>query len=362
MEKVIANLICSIGLGMSLILVVSLFLQKKLHLSFLGLLFLSFLLQLGEEWLWVNDFITSNLGLLEITEFAIFIPAPAFYQFGKYQLKNKFMKIDILHFLPILFILANFSMLYFAHESTKLCYISEKLKLSNFENCTSTENILPISEKILDYFNIIQLSIYILLTVPILKKLHQEKSKKYETQYISWSKFLLIIATLTVVLIIIDVFLIDSVYDTFSILYLTSISCLIIFFLIKQTLFFNENQRNKSYSSLLNKDIELIHQKVDRYLRSEENFLKVSTNLGSVAHSVNIPRNKIQYAFENMNLNFKDYLNQMRIEKAKEYLDNSSAYTIEAIGSEVGYSSKATFYKYFKQFEGITPNAYLKKK
>jgi len=347
---------------LSLILVVSLLRQIKLHLSFLGILFLSFLLQLGEEWFWVNDLIPSNLYLLELTEFAIFIPAPAFYLFAKYQIEDKFSKKDLLHFIPVLLVIANFLQLYFADESLKLCYALNKLKLHTPSTCALTHPLLPLQEKVLDFINIVQLSVYIFLTLPILKKLHKEKSKKYESDYISWSNFLSTTAVVTVVLVITDVFFIDSVYDTFSILYLTSISFLVILFLIKHTIFFSTNQRNKNYATLMNNEIQLIYRQVSNYLQTDNNFLKVKTNLGSVAHAVNIPRNKIQYAFENMGLNFKDFLNQLRIEKAKEYLDNSNAYTIEAIGSEVGYSSKATFYKYFKQFEGITPNEYLKKR
>lgn len=44
-------------------------------------------------------------------------------------------------------------------------------------------------------------------------------------------------------------------------------------------------------------------------------------------------------------------------------LDNSdfSNYTIIAIGLEAGFNSKASFYRAFKKFEGITPREYLKK-
>lgn len=53
------------------------------------------------------------------------------------------------------------------------------------------------------------------------------------------------------------------------------------------------------------------------------------------------------------------YLHQVRIDKSKELL-KKSAYSITAIGLEVGYNDSAQFTKKFKVVEGTTPKAFRK--
>lgn len=360
METLITNLICSIGIGISLVLTIALFSKKKLHLFLFGLLFLSFFLQLTEEWLWVNNLIKKTLPLIEVSEFAIFIPAPALYLYAKYQTQESFQIKDYFHFLPVLFVLINFSFLYFAEETTKLCYANNKLNISSASYCGEVLlNLIPVKEKYLDIVNIAQLVIYIILALPILREIPQQKAKKLEDEYINWTKVLSQLVILAIVLIIIDVFWIETKFDTFSIMYLTFISGFISIYLIRGSLFMGINQRTNSYSKLSTKEIESIYNEVCQHLLKDNAYLNSNISLSTIAQSINIPRNKIKYALEKKDYNFRDLLNDHRIKKAKELLVSSPQLTIEAIGNEVGYSSKATFYKYFKKATGITPNEFL---
>ncbi|MFU0801335.1 MAG: helix-turn-helix domain-containing protein [Xylanivirga thermophila] len=56
-------------------------------------------------------------------------------------------------------------------------------------------------------------------------------------------------------------------------------------------------------------------------------------------------------------INFVDYLNQVRINHAKEYLKNSNM-TIKDIGEKVGYASPTTFTTTFKKYCGVSPSKY----
>lgn len=62
--------------------------------------------------------------------------------------------------------------------------------------------------------------------------------------------------------------------------------------------------------------------------------------------------------------NFSDYINYLRIEKAKELLlsDDYKNYTILSIGLECGFNSKSTFYLAFKKFTTTTPIEFRTKK
>jgi two-component system response regulator YesN len=52
-----------------------------------------------------------------------------------------------------------------------------------------------------------------------------------------------------------------------------------------------------------------------------------------------------------------DYLNEYRMEKAKEFLGATSL-PIEEISQKTGYNNSTYFYKVFKKYNGITPNEY----
>ncbi len=49
-----------------------------------------------------------------------------------------------------------------------------------------------------------------------------------------------------------------------------------------------------------------------------------------------------------------DYMNKIRIQKAKELL-SSEKYTIQEVADRVGYNDVKTFTRYFKRYEGVTP-------
>lgn len=61
--------------------------------------------------------------------------------------------------------------------------------------------------------------------------------------------------------------------------------------------------------------------------------------------------------------NFSTYINQYRVEEAKKLiLDEELAnYSLLAIGLECGFSSKTTYYNWFKKTTGVTPNTFRKK-
>ena len=59
-------------------------------------------------------------------------------------------------------------------------------------------------------------------------------------------------------------------------------------------------------------------------------------------------------------VNFFDFINQRRIEEAKHLLKaKSHKMTMEWIGFEAGFSSRASFYRAFKKYTNTTPKAYV---
>ncbi|WP_143273652.1 AraC family transcriptional regulator [Aquimarina sp. MAR_2010_214] len=65
---------------------------------------------------------------------------------------------------------------------------------------------------------------------------------------------------------------------------------------------------------------------------------------------------------QELNKNIVQFVNEYRIEAAKNLLHNPifNKYSVEAIGMEVGFKSKSAFYNTFKTYLGMSPGAFRK--
>ncbi len=80
--------------------------------------------------------------------------------------------------------------------------------------------------------------------------------------------------------------------------------------------------------------------------------------LESVANEFGLSSKYLSRAFKkHTNTRFVDYLNSIRIQKAKELLTSENKSIID-VALEVGFNSQSTFYRVFKNSEGITPAEY----
>mgnify|MGYP002509731185 CR=1 FL=1 len=88
---------------------------------------------------------------------------------------------------------------------------------------------------------------------------------------------------------------------------------------------------------------------------------KTAVSLQDLAEEMGIHYAYLSKVFkQDTGVNFGEYLNHIRIEKAKELI-KSGNYTIKEISAEVGFNQYNYFFKVFKQAEGCTPTEYEKK-
>ena len=91
----------------------------------------------------------------------------------------------------------------------------------------------------------------------------------------------------------------------------------------------------------------------------EKNYQK-DLNLKEISDSLNINSIYLGQLFQKeIGILFSDYINNFRINKAKDLLVNTSLKASE-IGELVGYSNKNYFYRKFKSIVGITPSEWRK--
>jgi len=103
--------------------------------------------------------------------------------------------------------------------------------------------------------------------------------------------------------------------------------------------------------------------KIDYFIKEEENYLNPNMSLAILATKFDKTSSYIsQVINKNIDYSFSDYINTLRVIKAKELLKNPdyNKYTIVTIGLESGFKSKSNFYTMFKKHTNLTPVAYKK--
>ena len=118
---------------------------------------------------------------------------------------------------------------------------------------------------------------------------------------------------------------------------------------------------SKKPEFMTRKDMLEVIKTVEDYIINSKCYAKSDLTIVDITEATNIQPKRISHSLNKQKgVNFNNYINKFRIEKAKElFKDNSTEnLSVEGIGIEAGFHSKATFYSSFKKFEGCTPASY----
>lgn len=97
---------------------------------------------------------------------------------------------------------------------------------------------------------------------------------------------------------------------------------------------------------------KLLQNNIREYIDSNYSNQNLSLDMLSVAMNISVSH-LCKIFKDQFGVSFLDYLNRMRIEKAKELFPGNL--TVGQIAKAVGYSNDVTFRRVFKKYEGITP-------
>jgi len=126
-----------------------------------------------------------------------------------------------------------------------------------------------------------------------------------------------------------------------------------------------EAQAKYRASNLKDKDkIELI-ECIESIMLEKKPWLKEGFTITELANMAQTSRTYLSQAInEKFNKSFSVWINDYRIEEAIRLISGSEKekYSIEAIATMVGFSSKSSFYKAFREVTGTTPAEFLKKR
>ena len=118
-------------------------------------------------------------------------------------------------------------------------------------------------------------------------------------------------------------------------------------------------------SEVDNKNDEILEKisSLKSFMKTEEPYLDSSFTIHNLANQINIPyRNLSILINHDLGQHFFDFVNEYRINKAKEILKNTEnkKLTVLEILYEVGFNSKSSFNTAFKKQTGLTPTQYRK--
>jgi len=100
---------------------------------------------------------------------------------------------------------------------------------------------------------------------------------------------------------------------------------------------------------------------IESKMGEEKFYLNENFSSQDVLVHFEISRNKLDELLTHIKgISFADWLNTLRIEYAKNLLINNNKYTIDAISSMSGFSSRSAFYAAFKKVTNITPTEFIR--
>jgi len=121
------------------------------------------------------------------------------------------------------------------------------------------------------------------------------------------------------------------------------------------------DEKYKSSTIIEEQKEELKHYILNSMIE-QKLFKDKDLNLNSYSKKIEANKNHVsQVINEKFNKNFSNFINEYRVKEARRLLSDIKYHniTFEAIAYEVGFASKSSFNRVFKNITGITPSFYL---
>lgn len=219
------------------------------------------------------------------------------------------------------------------------------------------------------WFIAIHLGIYFILIFILF--FNSTKNTQYEKLRYRWSKVLIILfASFTLAyisyFILINFSFFNSEWD-YSISIVMSVSIYTIgFFVIKQPEVFDGEfftklflPKQNTLDSFEDDLLSEIYNKLTNFMETEKPYTDNELRLVNVADSLGFSTHLLSKVVNRKSgKNFNQFVNEYRLQEAKELLKKNPEYSIKTIYFDVGFNNKATFYKAFKKEFDCTPSQF----
>jgi AraC-like DNA-binding protein len=122
-----------------------------------------------------------------------------------------------------------------------------------------------------------------------------------------------------------------------------------------------KNLQKRVQSTRFTPEEQHFQNALERYFREETHYLTPEFRQQDLAEHLGLSRNTISYLINKIyQKNFNQLINEKRIEIAQQYMQSEKwqHLSLEGIAREVGFKSRTTFNKAFKNKTGLTPSEF----
>ena len=354
------------------VLFYSAFSWKKSHHFFLACFLISIIL-------YYLPFILSNVKLLQHVPYILksgiifyfMIPVFIYLNLKSFLTKSFYLKKKHLLFLIVPFI-AFLDYLYFHIQNSYQLDEIVKMIESNTLYIYRLEGFIPFEINILFRFlyALPFVIVVIRLTINQSKKPFLTSEDKKTFIFIKYLLFAIIYAyvyffsALVLPLLVGKINYSDSLNSGTIIIAGVIILFLVMSILLNPELLFDLKEKEKKAGKMIKESdeesAEMLNA-IESKMIEEKFYLNENFSSQDVLVHFEITRNKLDELLTHIKgVSFVDWLNTLRIEYAKNLLINNNKYTIDAISSMSGYSSRSAFYAAFKKVTNITPTEFIR--
>jgi len=345
---------------------------------FMGLLLLTFTMNMIEGWLNYTNLIFKVLHLTNFSEPTNFIIAPLLYFFVSRQLGEQKSAKEWLHYIP--FFLWIICCIFFYIQSEEFKYNSNisamQLDIPMLDvTYDSSDNPFGIRSYV-NELTMIQIFLYAIVVFRKLllrvKSIGESLLRTKDRTIVSLRSSVVHFVTLFLVLVTVKVFYTNDAGDYWIYVYLSFLLLLNLIQALSVSNYFDQPSTFLEFpslkyqkSSLLEEQKIEIVRKLEYQIEEEQYFLKSAASLSDLSKKIQESKHNVsQVLNEKMGGSFFELMAKQRVEEAQRLLksEEGKKLTIEEISERVGYNSKSAFNLVFKRLTSQTPSAYRSSK
>lgn len=125
-----------------------------------------------------------------------------------------------------------------------------------------------------------------------------------------------------------------------------------------------EEEKKEKHISLTQEECEQLLVKVRSCMEIQKLYINPDLKIGQLSDKTGVSVYLLSYLFNHyLNSSYYDFVNSYRIEEFNRLLEKGehTQYTLQALIEKCGFSSRTSFFRYFKKVNGMSPGEYIRK-
>lgn len=123
----------------------------------------------------------------------------------------------------------------------------------------------------------------------------------------------------------------------------------------------HENSNNKRVNNKYDiKELNELKELILNYIKTTQIFLDPNLSIDTFSKKIHVQSRKISLVINNLfGKNFHNFINEFRIQEAIKIMDSENSIIIDELYTKVGFNSRSTFNRAFKEITGKSPSEYI---